>query len=172
MNLKTEILAYKPELKNFLGYFAVMFGAFTVMALILYFTFSYGEPVTGFFSPLFFIYLTLPFIQAAAFSYSARKHQFTISNVDNPKQVTEWAAALLQEKGMRVEAAEENEPIVLVSGNRYFTMFNNWFGTEQLQLSTSENEFIATGHFRYIDILDSRIKFGKVDFHFQNANTF
>jgi hypothetical protein len=171
MKLQTEIVAFKPELKHFLSYVAVMLGLFAVIAVTFYFIFSYGEPVTNFFTPLFFIYLTLPFIQGASFGYSARKHQFIISDLDNPEHVADWAVALLKEKGMRVKSSGENNTLVLESGNKYFRMCNNWFGTEQLQINTSENEFIATGHFRYIDILDTRIKFGKVDFK-QSPSTY
>lgn len=168
--MKTETIAYKPDFKSFLAYFAVMFGLFTVMAVTIYFIFSYGEPLLEFFNSLFFIYLALPIVNAISFGYGARKHQFIISEVDDPAHVADWAVALLKEKGMRVKSSGENKPTVLESSNKYFRLFNNWFGTELLEVSTSEYEFTATGHFRYIDILDSRIKFGKVDFKKMSYN--
>ncbi|MEJ8801596.1 hypothetical protein [Pontibacter sp. H249] len=161
--MKTEMIAYKPNFKSFLIYFALMFGLFTVMIVTYYLIFEDEEAFTDYLTGFFYLYFFIPVINAASFAFSTRKHDYIISGIDDPIHVANWAVELLQQKGMRIKATTGNST-VLESGNKFFRWLNNWFGTELIAISASEYEVVATGNFRYIDILDSRIKFGNVDF--------
>ncbi|AKD03788.1 hypothetical protein POKO110462_03830 [Pontibacter korlensis] len=161
--MKTASLSYKPQLKNFLAYFALMLSLFTVMVAGFYLIVNKGESLPEYFSSVAVLYILLPLFNAAAFAYSSRKHELIISEVNDPAYVAKWAVELLQLNGMRIKSTEDNMT-VLESGKKYTRMLNNWFGTELLTLRTSENEVRAIGNFRCIDILDTKIKFGQVAF--------
>lgn len=161
--MKTETIAYKPSFKAFLLYVALMFGIFSFMTLVFYLFLEKEESFTDYLSQFFYFYFLIPIFNAAAFAYSTRKHDFVISGIDDPAQVANWVVELLQQKGMRIKSTT-GSGTTLESGKKYFRWLNNWFGKELITINATEYEVIATGNFRYIDILDTRLKFGKVDF--------
>ncbi|WP_299824059.1 hypothetical protein [uncultured Pontibacter sp.] len=166
--MKTEILAYKPAFKSFLLYFALMFGLFSVLTVGFYLLLENDKAFTEYLSSFLYFYFFIPVFNAAAFAFSTRKHDFIISEINDTAHVANWAVELLQQKGMRIKSAAGNST-VLESGKKIFRAFDNWFGAELITISATENEVIATGNFRYIDILDTKLKFGKVDFKNQSS---
>lgn len=164
--MKVETIPYKPSFKAFLLYFGLMFSLFSVMAVGFYLALEREKSFTEYLTSFFYLYFLIPLINAAGFAYSTRRHDYFISDIKDPALAANWAVEFLQKEGMRIKSVEGNST-VLESGKTFFRALNNWFGTEVIVVSADEHEVKASGNFRYIDLLDTKIKFGNVPFRDQ-----
>ncbi|WP_139337820.1 hypothetical protein [Pontibacter indicus] len=103
-------------------------------------------------------------------AFSFQKHTLTITGIAEPEQVAEWAVRFLQKEG-RETISERDAETVLASPNKFFRLFHYWLGAELVHVRYTPDHVAVTGHYRHIDLIESKIKFGKLDFSFQNAKT-
>lgn len=104
-------------------------------------------------------------------AFSFQKHTLTITGIAEPKQVAEWTVGFLQKEGREI-LSEHDAETVLASQNKFFRLFNYWLGAELVHVRYTANHVTVTGHYRHVDLIESKIKFGKPDFSFQQASTF
>ncbi|MEJ8801594.1 hypothetical protein [Pontibacter sp. H249] len=131
--------------------------------MAFYLIFSAGEPIKEYLKSAAFILLFLPVINSITKAYSDRKYTFIVSEVDDTACVKNWAVSILQQNGMRIKSATAQQT-VLEPDKKFFRWLNHWFGTELVKVNYSEHKFSATGHYRYIDVLDSKARFSRTSF--------
>ncbi|RAU82473.1 hypothetical protein [Pontibacter arcticus] len=164
--MKVETIPYKPSFKAFLLYFGLLFSLLSVMIVGFYLALEREKSFTEYLTSFVYLYFLIPLLNAVAFAYSTRRHDYFISEINDPALAASWVVAFLQKEGMRIKSEDGNRT-VLESGKTFFRALNNWFGTEMITVSATEHEVIASGNFRYIDLLDTKIKFGNVPFRDQ-----
>ncbi|WP_276497434.1 hypothetical protein [Pontibacter litorisediminis] len=165
--MKTELITHKPSLKAFLQYFAVMLGFVSVLVPVLYLIFNQGEPFLEYFRSAAVLYFFLPLFNAGSFAFASRKHQLTIYGVDNAAQVADWAVELLQKNGLRAKTVTGSNT-VLESDKKLLRSCGNWFGAELVEVRHEQEEVIITGHSKYVDIPESKIRFGNAALQFKS----
>lgn len=167
--MKTKLLAHNPKFKIFYRFWLVQFIFMLVIASVFFLIVDDGETLWDYLKSVGFIVLVLPIINSFISTNSARRHTFTITEVEDTTNVADWAVELLLKNGMRIKAEHQNETI-LEPAKSVLRWFGNRFGTEQATVKYTDNEVTIAGHSKYIDIIDSKIKFGHVTFLNQPYN--
>ena len=154
MKFQTRIL--KPRAGTF-------FGVFTLSIIIM---FSFRALIPVFKSPNAFelkfedwwiIVALLAIGNAAGVTLGARKHQLSITDVDDLEKVRGWALEFLLDNGARITKQKENET-TLESVKRFNRLFNNWFGMELISVKRVENKILVEGHTRWVEGLKNSIQ--------------
>ena len=161
--MKIQTYTHKPELKVFLKSLVLMLFLMTVLAMVFYLIFNSGESVKEYLKSAAFILLFIPVINSITKAYSDRKYTFTVSEVDDTVHVKNWAVNILQQNGMRIKS-DTAQQTILEPDRKFLRILNYWFGTELVKVNYSEDKFSATGHYRYIDVLDSKARFSRTSF--------
>ncbi|MEJ8801595.1 hypothetical protein [Pontibacter sp. H249] len=166
--MKTHLYAHNPKLTIFLKFWLLTLSLMMLLVAAFYLLLNQGEQIKDYVrsaGPILFI---LPLINGIIGAYNGRKHTFTIRQVDDPSHAAVWAVELLQKNGMRIKN-EQPQQTVLEPTSSVLRWFGNRFGTEQATVSYTENAVTVAGNFKYIDIVDTKIKFGRVAFHNQTG---
>ncbi len=161
--MKTNIYTHNPEFKVFLKFWLLIFSFFLLLLTIFYFIINDGEPFQDHLKTNALMLLLLPVINSIINTYGARKHSFTISDVDDTGHVASWAIDLLQKNGMKVKTEHQNQTI-LEPANGISKWFGNKFDTELVSVEATADHVAIIGKYKYIDIIDTKIKFGKPTF--------
>ncbi len=109
------------------------------------------------------VVLGFPLVSAVFHAYAARKHEIRVVGVSKPMVAAEWAVRFLAREDMRVHSMLSG-CFVLESTKKSNRLLRHWFGSELVYLKYFEDEVIVTGHQRFIDALDTKLRFGKVAF--------
>ncbi len=161
--MKTNIYIHKPEFKIFFKFWLLIFSFLLLFITIFYLIVNDGEPFKDHLKVNGLTLLLLPVINSIIHAYGARKHSFTISDVDDTGHVASWAIDLLQKNGMKVRTEHQNQT-VLEPANGISKWFGNKFVTELVSIEPTADSVVITGKYKYIDIIDTKIKFGKPTF--------
>ncbi|WP_299824061.1 hypothetical protein [uncultured Pontibacter sp.] len=167
--MKTHTYAHSPKFSVFLKFWLLILLLMLLLVAAFYLLFNQGEPLKDHIrssGPILFI---LPLINGVIGAYNGRKHTFTITEVADTAHVAGWAVDLLQKNGMRIKNTQQTIT-VLEPTSSFLRWFGNRFGTEQAIVNYTENAVTVSGNFKYIDIVDTKIKFGRVAFQNQPYN--
>ncbi len=93
-------------------------------------------------------------------AFSFQRHELTITGIGEPGKVADWAVSFLQQEGREIISKHDTET-VLASTNRYYRLFNYWLGAELVHIRYNAKNVTVIGHYRHIDLIESKIKFGK-----------
>src|SRR5690606_35623255 len=146
--------------------FGLTFLLFFSIITLFYFLTSFGQPISAYFEALgslWFMALFIPLFNSAIHTYATRLHTLTISEINDPAYVANWAVELLEKNTVKLEQESASEKVLMPTG-RYARFFNRFFNTEVVSINTEPGQVHITGLYKYVDILDARIKFGKVNF--------
>ncbi len=161
--MKTQTYTHNPEIKVFLKFWLLIFSFLLLLITIFYLIVNDGEPFRDHLKVNGLTLLLLPVINSIIHAYGARKHSFTISDVDDTGHVASWAIDLLQKNGMKVRTEHQNQTI-LEPANGISKWFGNKFDTEIVSIEATADNVAITGKYKYIDMIDTKIKFGQVAF--------
>jgi hypothetical protein len=157
--------SYNPKLSQFFLSLVVMLLVYTTVGFIFYF----AAHILG--DASFYSYLTgnwpviafFPVITSVFHAYASRKHQLSISGVRNPEEAALWTTRFFRNEGMQIKSSHDNK-FVLESNKKYNRALGHWFGTELVEVTYTDHEVITSGHYKYTDALDTKLRFGKVMF--------
>jgi hypothetical protein len=161
--MQTQTYIHKPEFKVFFKFWLSISLLMLLLVTIFYLIVNDGEPFKSHLNSQWPILFVLPLLNAIIHAYGARKHTFTLSDVDGSAHVTLWAIELLQKNGMKVKSEHQNQTI-LEPAKGLAKWFGNKFGTELVTIEPTTNKIAITGKYKYIDIIDTKLKFGQVAF--------
>ena len=161
--MKTQTYIYNPEFKVFLKFWLSISLLMLLLATILYLIVNDGEPFQAHLRSNWPILFVLPLINSIIHAYGARKHVFSLTDTDDPTHVANWALELLQKNGMNVKSENQNKT-VLAPTKGIPKWFGNKFGTELVTVESAADKIVITGKYKYIDIIDTKLKFGQVAF--------
>jgi len=161
--MKTQTYTDHPRFSAFFKLFGFNLSLMLVPVIACYLIFDFGSPVKDYLKSVGIILGLYPTINAIIGAYSARNQTFTITAIDDPELVAGWVVAVLQKNDMRIVAEHENE-IFLEPTNRYFRWFATWFGPGHTTVNYTERGVTIAGSIKAVDIIDTKIKFGRVDF--------
>ena len=164
--MKTQTFTDHPRFSAFFKLIGFNVILVLLPGVVCYLIFDFGSPVKDYLKSLGFFLCVYPVINALIGAYSARKQTFTISAIDDPALVAGWVVALLQKNDMRIVAEGQNHT-ELEPTNRYFRWFGKWFGPGLTTVNYNERAVTIAGTMKAADIIDTKIKFGRVDFHEQ-----
>lgn len=105
-----------------------------------------------------------PMVGGIMHAFSFQRHELTIKGIVEPENVAAWAVRLLQKEGREILAQHDAET-ALASPNRYYKLFNYWLGAELVHIRYNSDHVTVIGHYRHIDLVESKIKFGKPVFN-------
>lgn len=159
--MKTKIDTSKLNISILFKFWIVQFSFILLVITVFYLVAFFGDSVTEYLKSVGVMALALPIVNSLVSAYSARKHTITITEVDNPAQLASWAIELLLLNGMNINS-ELKYQTVLEPKSNFLKWFGNRFGTELAIVSYTENQVTIAGNFKYIDIIDTKIKFGRV----------
>lgn len=161
--MKTQTYTYNPRFKAFFKLLGFNLGLMLIPIVVCYLIFDYGAPVKDYLKSVGFILCLYPAMNSIIGAYSARKQTFTISAVDNPGMVAGWVVEVLQKNDMRIVAEHENE-VILEPKSRYLRWFGKQFGPGPTSVHYNQHDVIIAGTMKAVDIIDTKIRFGRVDF--------
>jgi hypothetical protein len=161
--MQSTVISYRPKFLQIVlsmlvivALYALAGGAFYLIASLLDDASFYSYLDSSW--PLILLF---PVMCSVIYAYSSRKHQFYMSGLNNPAAVTEWTIELLEKEGLRVRTVNGNK-FVLESKKKYNRTLGHWLGTELVKVTCTDHEVKAVGHHRYTDVLDSKIRSGKL----------
>ncbi|MBJ6116735.1 hypothetical protein JAO76_00940 [Pontibacter sp. BT310] len=164
--MKIQTYTDHPRLKTFIKLFGFNLGLMLIPVVACYLIFDFGSPVKDYLQSVGLLFALYPSINAIVGTYTARKQTFTITAIDDPALVAGWVVAVLQKNGMRI-VAEQVEEVMLESTNWYLKWFAIWFGPGLTTVNYNSSSVTITGSIKSVDIIGTKIKFGRVDFNEQ-----
>ncbi|GAB3203836.1 hypothetical protein ABID22_001993 [Pontibacter aydingkolensis] len=167
--MKTHTIAHSPKFTIFLKFWLLILFVMLLMGAIFYLFLNQGEPLTDYLKSSGLILFILPLINGIIGALNGRTHTFTITEVDDTAYVANWAVGLLQKNGMRIKSKHQNQT-VLEPTSSFLRWLGNRFGTEEASISFTENEVIIAGNGKCVDVVDTKVKFGRVAFQNQPYN--
>jgi hypothetical protein len=167
--LELTITKHRPQLKHFalvLALSMLLYGALMVLVNLIFWVAASGATLNEFWQDLssssgFWLF---PAIGGIMHAFSFQRHTLTITGIDEPGKVADWAVNFLQKESRQILSKQGSET-VLASQNRYYRLFNYWLGAELVYIRYTTDHVTVTGHYRHIDLIDSKIKFGKPVFN-------
>ncbi|MBX0333314.1 hypothetical protein K3G39_08685 [Pontibacter sp. HSC-14F20] len=165
--MKLTTTKYRPQLKHFALSFGVTMLVYTLLCGVIYLALLVvsGMRLQEFWQDLASsstVWL-FPLLGSLTYAFSFQQHKLTITGIEDPGKVADWAANFLQEEGRTIISTDYNET-VLASPNKFYRLFNYWLGAELVGIRYSADYVTVTGHYRHIDLIDSKIRFGKPAF--------
>ncbi|WP_162427284.1 hypothetical protein [Pontibacter pudoricolor] len=160
--MRSTVISYRPKFLQIVlsmlvivVLYALAGGAFYLLASIL------GDAsIYSYLDGSWPVIVLFPVMCSVIHAYSSRQHQFCVSGLKNAAAVTEWTIESLKKEGLRVRTVNGNE-FVLESKKKYNRTLGHWLGTELVKVTYTNHQVKATGHYRYTDVLNSRIRSGK-----------
>ena len=174
--MKLAITKQRPQPKHFalvLMLSLLFYGLVLMLVYLVFWVVASKATLDAFWQDIFSstgLWL-FPVAGGVIHTFSFQKHTLTITGIDEPEKVAEWAVGFLQKEGREIVSENETET-VLASTNKYLRLFNYWLGAELVHIRYSTNQVTVTGHYRHIDLIESKIKFGKPVFDLQKTNPF
>ncbi|NEM97096.1 hypothetical protein [Pontibacter burrus] len=161
--MKTQTYTHEPEFSMFLRFFGFMFGAMLLIVTVMYLIFEFGTPVLDYLRSVGFMFILYPVVSSIIGAYGARKHTLTISEINDPARVADWAVELLEKNEMIVVVKQQSQTVLQPTGG-FYKWYARMFKTAPATVSYNMQAVTITGLSKHVDIIDTKIKFGRVEF--------
>jgi hypothetical protein len=144
-----------PQAFVFLKFLAIFLLVFAPLGALLYY---FTEPVSfrEWLNQWLINLMLIPIGIAIGLTYSARKYRLTIKNIDDVESLRIWIIDVLNKSGLKLKAFED--VVVFESVNPSNRFLNHWFRSEFVFVRITENRIDVTGHYRYVDIIELKLK--------------
>jgi len=136
---------------NYLGLFLIVAIAIAIPVAILSEDLSVSTII---------ILLLWPVAWAAGLTFSTRKYVLRIDQVAEMDELNQYIMEFLVSENM-MTVSEDAGGVWMESTKPWNRWFNHWFGTEKLRIIRTPVYIQVIGHRRYIDGLDSKLRFGR-----------
>ena len=167
--MELAITKHRPQLKHFalvLMLSMLLYGLLLMLVYLVFWLVASSATLHEFWQDLSSStgWWLFPVAGGIVHTFSFQKHSLTITGIGEPKQVADWAVHFLQKEGREI-VSEHGAETVLASTNKYYRLFSYWLGAELVHVRYTTEHVIVTGHYRHIDLIESKIKFGKPVFN-------
>ncbi|MDX5422988.1 MAG: hypothetical protein LPK07_11875 [Hymenobacteraceae bacterium] len=166
--MKLTVTKHRPQPKHFALTLAVTLLLYTLLCGLVFLFFHIASDMTAGelwqdLSSSTTVWL-FPVLGGIMHAFSFQRHTLTITGIDDPAKVANWAVSFLLKEGLQV-VSKQGAKTVLATQNRYYRLFSYWLGAELVNTRYTADQVIISGHYRHIDQIDSKIKFGKPVFN-------
>ncbi|MCA6079084.1 hypothetical protein [Fulvivirga sedimenti] len=152
MNL--EIKTKHPQFNVYLNFFGLFIIPFVFVGLLIA-IFSDDLPIS-----YYYIFFMLPLVLAVALTFSSRPFTLRIDSVVAMDKLEDYVMEyLVSENLMTVD--EDVAGIRMQSTRKIYQMLNDWFGTEIVKIIRTPLYMEVTGHRRYVEGLEAKLRYGR-----------
>ncbi len=152
MNL--QIKSRPPQFNVYLNFFGLFLIAFVFIGLVMVLL-SEDFPIS-----YYYVFFMMPVVLAGALAFSSRTFILRIDSVSSMDKLSEYVMAYLVSEDL-MTVTEDAGGLWMQSTRKVNRMFRDWFGTEIVRVIRTPLYIEVIGHRRYIEGLDTKLRYGR-----------